>query len=590
MFGFRKFMPLAALLSVMVIAAACGSSEEAAPAPAAPAAPAVAAATAVPAATPTLIVPPTPTPDPNQPQYGGKFVVAHRGDARRYDSHSYGSLNWATLVGAMYHQGFLTTACRHNAFELCPMLAESWTSNSDFTQWTFKIRDNVYWHDGNKTTAEDLRWALELAWKGSGDRAPSQTSSKLGPITSIEATADSVVVNLSAPVFVYPDIMAMEQLELEHPKHLMGPELAKGNIKISPIDIGFIGTGPFKFANYEKDSLWQMERHDKYWEIAENGDQLPYMDGIDHIIMSSQSAQLAAFRTGRVDRTGIGSTNYMTQDQIKLLNDNMGEKVWFGRWPPYGKLMGVNARIAPYNDVRVRKAISLWFDRYEAVCIIDECDGYPTAVWAPGSPYGNADFLTWPGYNKDTKEADRAEAKKLLTEAGFPDGFKMKIMAGENWVRYAEWAQDDLKGLIDPNDEGNISIDVVDNATYGDKRCAGDFETLNPLSSGVVPRHSPELLSGGYLSTNKCSYIQHDDKKVDQMFADIAASTDMQERYKIAQDLEKYLTLETALAWNIYLEFRQVAFRDYVKGFIPPTWTPSTNSDYATTWLDPKLR
>ena len=74
------------------------------------------------------------------------------------------------------------------------------------------------------------------------------------------------------------------------------------------------------------------------------------------------------------------------------------------------------------------------------------------------------------------------------------------------------------------------------------------------------------------------------------MFADIAASTDMKERYQIAQDLEKYLTLETALAWNIYLEFRQVAFRDYVKGFIPPTWTPSTNADYATTWLDPKLR
>ena len=109
---------------------------------------------------------------------------------------------------------------------------------------------------------------------------------------------------------------------------------------------------------------------------------------------------------------------------------------------------------------------------------------------------------------------------------------------------------------------------------------------LSPLSSGVVPRHSPELLAGGYLTTNKCSYIQHDDTKVDEMFAAISASSDMDERIRIARELERYLTLETALAWNIYLEFRQVAFRDYVKGFIPPTWTPSTNGDYATTWLD----
>ena len=573
----RGMLAFAALLAVMLVGVACGSSEDPTATPR-PAATAVPQATAAPTATTAPAV--------DEAKFGGVFTVAHRGDARRYDPHSYSSLNWTTLLGAMYHHGFLTAACREDSFQLCPMLAESWESNADFTVWTFHIRDNIYWHDGKKATADDLAWALNLAWKGFGDRPPSQTSSRLGPVDSIDAMGNDIVIKLTAPVFVYPDIMAMEQLELAHPRHLMEPELQAGNFTVSTIDVDFVGTGPFKVANYEKDVSWTMVRHDQYWEKDDQGRQLPYMDGINHIIMSEQSAQIAAFRAGRIDRTGIGSTNYMTIDQIELLKNDMGDKVQFMRWPPFGKLMGVNARIAPYNDVRVRKAISLWFDRREAVCIIDECDGFITAVWAEGSPYQNPDFLTWPGYNENTREADRAEAKRLLAEAGFPDGFKMSIMAGENWVRYAEWAQDDLKPLIDPQGKGNISIDVVDNATYGDRRCAGDFETLNPLSSGVVPRHSPELLAGGYISTNKCSYIQHDDTKVDQMFAAISASTDSAERIRIARELERYLTLDTALAWNIYLEFRQVAFRDYVKGFIPPTWTPSTNGDYATTWLD----
>ena len=566
----KGWAPLAVLLTAMVVGAACGSSED----------PTVAPSTAVPQATATVTIPATPTVDPSEPKYGGVFVVAHRGDPRRYDSHNYSSLNWTTLVGAMYHHGFLTAACREDSFVLCPMLAESWEGNADFTVWTFQIRDNIYWHDGVKVTPEDLAWALNLAWKGSGERAPSSTGPQLGPVSKIDFTDTEVVISLSTPVFVYPDIMAMENLELEHPKHLFESELQAGNFNISPIDIGFVGTGPFKVKNYEVDTLWEMVRHDQYWEKDAQGRQLPFLEGFNHIIMSQQSSQIAAFRTGRIDRTGIGSTNYMTQEQIKLLTDDMGDEVWFGRWPPFGKLAGINARIAPYDDVRVRKAVSLWMDRAEAVCIIDECDGFPTAVWAEGSPFQNPDFMTWPGYNVNTRDADRAEAKRLLTEAGYPDGFKMTIMAGENWVRYAEWMQDDLKGLID------VDIDVVDNATFADRRCAGDFEVTNPLSSGVVPRHSPELLAGGYLSTNKCSYIQHDDTKVDEMFAAISASSDTDERIRIARELERYLTLETALAWNIYLEFRQVAFRDYVKGFIPPTWTPSTNGDYATTWLD----
>jgi peptide/nickel transport system substrate-binding protein len=563
----RRLLALAALLAVMLVGVACGSSEDptATPRPAATAAPTEAAMMEA------------------EAKYGGVFTVAHRGDPRRYDSHNYGSLNWTTLVGAIYHHGFLTRPCRVDAFTLCPNLAESWDSNADFTVWTFHIRDNIVWHDGKKATADDIGWALNLAWKGFGDRAPSQTSARLGPIDTVDVMGNDVVIKLSKPVFVYPDVMSQSELELEHPRHLMESELQAGNFNVSTIDVDFVGTGPFKVAKYEKDSSWKMVKHDQYWEKDDKGRQLPFLNGIDHIIMSEQSAQIAAFRAGSIDRTGIGSTNYMTIDQIKLLQDEMGDKVQFHRWPPFGKLMGVNARIAPYNDVRVRKAISLWFDRREAVCIIDECDGEITAVWANGSPFQNPDFLTWPGYNENTREADRAEAKRLLAEAGFPDGFKMTIMAGENWVRYAEWAQDDLKPLIGEN---NISIDVVDNATYGDRRCAGDFETLNPLSSGVVPRHSPELLAGGYLSTNKCSYIQHDDTNVDDMFAAISASTDSAERIKLARELERYLTLDTALAWNIYLEYRLVAFRDYVKGFIAPTWAPPNNSDYATTWLD----
>lgn len=208
----------------------------------------------------------------------------------------------------------------------------------------------------------------------------------------------------------------------------------------------------------------------------------------------------------------------------------------------------------------------------------------PVAVWQPGSSLANPDVLQWPGWNTKTKAQDREKAKQILKDAGYPSGFKLSILTGERWVNRGEWLKGQLDGLLG---EANVKIDVFDTATFLAKTCSGDFQIVNPLDSGVWARHSPELLAGGYSSTNKCSYIQHDDKKVDDLFARITASGNLDERAKLAREVERYLSIEAWLALNLTKDSGYfVAFRSYMKGWDFPQVIAPFNADYATIWMD----
>ncbi|MBI4200338.1 MAG: ABC transporter substrate-binding protein [Chloroflexi bacterium] len=592
---------LGAAVLVGLATGACGAAEEPTPTKA----PAPAAATPTTASFPTAAPTPTarvvvgtatpapaatPIPTGEQPKYGGIAVFAHRTDPRGWDHmrSSGGDLTYISML--IFGTGSLTAACRENQFQTCPLLAESWESNSNLTVWTFKIRDNVFWHDGTPFTAEDAKFWVELAKNGVkvGDkvRTPARYAATLGPIEKVEVVSgNKLQITLKSPVGAFPALFSQEgSTMVEHPRHLAQPQFDKGNVNVAPNEMGWVGTGPYKMQKYDQGVVARVRRSDKYWEKDKQGRQLPYADGIDNIVTSEQSTMFAAFRTGRLDRTAPGAGRYVTPEQEVALKKEMGEKAYVIRFPTFGKLVGINARKAPYNDVRVRQAISLWLDRQSYMDAIESGYGNISAVWFKTSPLANPDVLEWPGWNQKTKEQDRKRAKELLTQAGYPNGFKVNILTGQNWVNYAEWLKGQLDGLLGAP---NVALTVFDTATYNAKLCQGAFELVQPLSSGVEARHSPEIVAGGYISTNSCSYVQHDDKKVDELFARIAAVSDQQERIRLGREIERYLSIESWLALNVGEDGANfVAFRSYVKGWNFPQVTPYSNGDYTTMWLD----
>ncbi|MFB3043007.1 MAG: ABC transporter substrate-binding protein [Nitrososphaerales archaeon] len=291
---------------------------------------------------------------------GGILTLANRGDPPAgFDTMRTSSIALHHVAGALFGPGNLVMRCRENIYIVCPYLAKSWSANQAFTEWTFILRTDIQWHDGVKFTPEDVKFWLDMAVWGaiSGDRrrAPAYFEGDLG-VESVEVIPpDQVRIRLDGPNRFFPDVLANPRLKIAHPRHLMEDRIANGEISISPLDVGLVGLGPFRFSNYEPGSIIQVTRFDQYFERDAEGIQLPYLDGIDYVIMPDPLAMDIAFRTGRLDGGARGFGHYLSEERLVGYNRDLGDDFFVGQ------IEGGTIRLAfnvlkdgPWQDVKVR--------------------------------------------------------------------------------------------------------------------------------------------------------------------------------------------------------------------------------------------
>ena len=180
---------------------------------------------------------------------------------------------------------------------------------------------------------------------------------------------------------------------------------------------------------YEPSSVLRLRRFDGYWERDAQGEALPYLDGIDFVITPDAAAMDAAFRTGRLDGGARGEGHYLTIERQRGYERDLGGDVW------YGHMQGGLFRLAfnvlkegPWQDVRVRQAISLWIDREAAIPGVLGGFGYVSPILGLTNPFTGSDFVTWPRFSSGALDERRAEAKGLMAEAGFAGGFSMNYL------------------------------------------------------------------------------------------------------------------------------------------------------------------
>ena len=331
----------------------------AAPAPAAPAAdPEAAMASSMPGQSPAP-APKAPSTEPSamatgtgkdcrlgapvslcgEPQYGGTFRLAHRGDPRGgWDHMQTATYDNTHVTSSITGSGNLVTSCRDNVYTICPGLAESWETSTDFTQWTFKIRDGVLWHDGAPFTAEDVKFWFDINSKGAKAggvvRPASYFRGNFKDLQTTEAlSGNRVRLTLGSPQPQYILGLGIPRMAIAHPKHLMQPFFDRGEVDVRPNEIGYVGTGPFVFNSFTKGSYVKVTRFDKYWERDEQGKQMPYLDAIEWFIIGSPQAMDAAFRVGRLDGGARGAPYYPDRERRAKYIEDMGDEVWFA---PYG--------------------------------------------------------------------------------------------------------------------------------------------------------------------------------------------------------------------------------------------------------------
>jgi len=504
-----------------------------------------------------------------------------------YDLNQMGAPIWGS--------GNLVRPCLDDVYAVCPAIAESWDSNSDFTQWTFNLRSGVNWHDGTALTVEDMKFWLDLlftGYDGPGDatRAPAWYSTTMGDFNSTTIVdSDTIRITLNEPNPLFLDVLFTPYFTIGHARHIAEPMLAAGNMEVAPLDTEMMGLGPFTFQGYEKGSVMRVRANKDYWETDEYGRQLPYMDGMDFAIMTSADVMDAAIRTGQLDGGSPGFGYILTKPRFEAMEADLGDGFFtvkvpssFGTGGGSGLAWNV-LKEGPWQDVRVRKAASLWIDKQQSIDGVSGGFGQLGGLLNPGNPFSNPDIMTWPGFNPDTKEADRAEAKALMAEAGYADGFEVNYncLSTGSWPDRCEFLAAQLAGLnID------LKLELMDAPAW--KVAASTLDYGAVQSAGGITSHLPEPNEPGFLpySESKVAIVKHEDPKVTDYFTRLKATSDFEERKAIWQDFERYWLAEQYYGVTISGGVATIPYRSWVKGRIHPPEQIMAYLDFATVWLD----
>ena len=237
----------------------------------------------------------------------------------------------------------------------------------------------------------------------------------------------------------------------------------------------------------------------------------------------------------------------------------------------------------PFDDKRVRRALSLALDRYEGskslskITLVKDVGG----IQVPGTPYATppAELEKLAGYGHDIA-ANRAEAKRLLREAGVPDGFSFTFKnrgIPHPYEPLGIWLIDQWRqiGL-------NVKQEIVEASAYHPMLKRGDFEVAMDFQCGFIVE--PDLDLPRFVSNSDANYGKHKDKEIDELYRKQSRAVDPEERKKYVRAFEKRLLDEEAHVIYTLQWHRIIAHSAKVKGW---TITPShyLNNQLDTVWL-----
>ena len=284
-----------------------------------------------------------------------------------------------------------------------PDLAESWDANEDATEFTFHLRDGVTFHDGTPFTADDVVATYNTILNPD---VPASARSVLNMIDTVEATDPlTVTFKLKTPFADLPYSTGHANARILSKAALEGP--------ITDLDTKVNGTGPFKLESYDSARMVRLVKNENYFQKGK-----PYLDAVEMVLFPDLTAETANFLSGNTD---VMLT--VQQADYQRIADSAGvdaQRVAAGRYV----CVVMRQDEKPWDDVRVRKAMALATDRQLLVDIILEGLGRPAydSIVAP-----ELEFAT----EKPVIEYDPEGAKKLLAEAGYPDGIKATLLASD---------------------------------------------------------------------------------------------------------------------------------------------------------------
>ena len=555
----RAFIRGATLLTATSLLAACAPASQPAAKPAdtkpAETKPAAAAPTSAPAAAkpaeskPAEAKPADPKPAAEakpaegQPRRGGQMSLAIISDP------TLNPFTWAgqfaTIMAAKPLWNTLTKY-EPGTMKVVPDLATSWEPAPDGLSWTFKLRQNVKWHDGRPFSAADVKFTLDNIVN------PSVNALFRTNLTGLKETQ---VVDDSTVKLVLDQPFASLPIQLGYniamaPKHLLeGQDLNT----LSEYVQRPIGTGPFKVKEIVKGSYVSMEANPDYYEGP------PNLDGLVYKIIPEINTQVAQLRTGELDLALIEPAN---KDTLR----NQQNLDFFTVEQPNTFYFCLNNAREPFDDKRVRLALTLGSNRQLMVERILRGEA-PLAAGPYGSAFGEFQNTSLQPYPYDPERA-----KQLLAEAGWTpgsdgivekDGKKMSFgfmvdKGNPTREQMALALQQDWKRIgVD------IQIDVAEFNVYlqrGNKR-PGDYDARTGWRiTAPDPDKTPE-----YTTDGGNNHYMYSNLEVDRLMAQGRAESDQQKRVQIYHQIQQLMYDDLPIIW-VYYWTEIVALNKAIKG------------------------
>jgi peptide/nickel transport system substrate-binding protein len=507
-----------------------------------------------------------------EPKRGGSLTYMIPADAPpSFDGHR--ESTFATVHSAA---PFYSVLIRINPEEpssttdfVCDLCTEMPQPSDGGKTYTFKIRDDVKFHDGSPLTAADVAASLnEIVFPPEG--VLSARASNYLMVDKIEAPdPETVVLHLKfatsafLPALASPFNWIYKKAILEK-----DPRWYEKNI---------LGSGPFQFAGYETGQSIKGVRNPEYYH---NG--LPHLDGFIGIYAAKQAVRVDAIRSDRAAIEFRGMPPAARDELLKALDDKIAvqESDW-----NVASAVTPNHQKKPFDNPQVRRALSLALDRWggapglSKIAIVKTVGG----LVFPGSPLAaNKEELEqiagyWPDIDKS-----RAEARRLLKEAG-AEGLSFELLnrdVDQPYKYVAIW-------LIDQWSKVGLHVTqrVLPTGPWFEAMRNGDFDVvLEAPGYGNVnpPLDVQKVLPASVDSEN---YGHYEDAAEIELYQQMLRETDPARQRVLMRRFEKYVIDDQAHMFWVFWWHRIVPYRSYVKGFkIAPTHF--INQDLSMIWLD----
>jgi peptide/nickel transport system substrate-binding protein len=411
---------------------------------------------------------------------------------------------------------------------LKPALAESWTSNDDGTVWTFKIRQGVKFNDGQTMSADDVVASIDrLADPANASNALSVFKGVLSKGGTRKVDDATVEFHLDAPNGNFPYAVSNDNYNA-----ITLPKNYNGNYEAA-----FPGTGPFKLAKYTRGAGAAFVRNDDYWGPKALPDRVEFSfyQDLQSMILGLQGHALDCV------------TQIVVAGGQALLND---PDINVLRFPSTThNQVHMRTDTGPFADKRVRRALALTLDREKLVQGLLR----GRATLGNDSPFAPVFPSTDPSIPQ--RKLDLDQAKKLLGEAGVPNGFKVTLTAGK-YVEIGEYAvllQNAAKKI-----GIEIEINMEEKGAYYGKAVYGQSDWLDSTLGITYYSHRgvPNVfLSAPLVSSGTWNSAHFKNADYDKLVSQYAAALDLQSQRAVAGKIQTLLLDETPVIFAYFSDF-----------------------------------